>query len=168
MRFFAGLIAGILLIPVCAFVYLQLGLAPAATSASPLPFERWAAGIALHKRIDREAPANSPFPVTPAALIAGARIYHEHCSFCHGLKGQPKTAAAKGEFPSPPPLFEKIGVTDDPVGETYWKTANGIRLTGMPSYRSTLSEEQMWQVSQLLATTVDKLPAEAVEIVSKP
>ena len=115
-----------------------------------------------------EASVPPPVPATPETLIAGAHIYHQQCAFCHGLKGQPKTAAGKGEFPQPPQLFEHIGVTDDPVGETYWKTANGIRLTGMPSYRPTLSEEQMWQVSQLLATTVDKLPAEAQRIVSTP
>jgi mono/diheme cytochrome c family protein len=53
-----------------------------------------------------------------------------------------------------------VGVSDDPPGETYWKVANGIRLTGMPSYKNILSETQMWQVAQLLANA-DKLPADA-------
>jgi len=26
-----------------------------------------------------------------------------------------------------------VGVSDDEPGETYWKVANGIRLTGMPA-----------------------------------
>jgi hypothetical protein len=42
------------------------------------------------------------------------------------------------------------GVTDDPVGETYWKVKNGIRLTGMPSFDGALSDTAMWQVSLLL------------------
>ena len=42
-------------------------------------------------------------------------------------------------------------VTDDPPGESYWKVRNGIRLSGMPSFQASLSEEQMWQVSILLA-----------------
>ena len=42
-------------------------------------------------------------------------------------------------------------MTDDPASETYWKVANGIRLTGMPSFNNKLSDTQMWQVSQLLA-----------------
>ncbi|HMC58879.1 MAG TPA: hypothetical protein VKJ01_06795, partial [Candidatus Solibacter sp.] len=49
------------------------------------------------------------------------------------------------------------GVTDDPAGETYWKVANGIRLTGMPGFSGSLSTEQMWQVS-LLLSNADKLP----------
>jgi hypothetical protein len=47
-------------------------------------------------------------------------------------------------------------VTDDERGETYWKVANGIRLTGMPSFKNSLSETEMWQVSVLLANA-DKI-----------
>ena len=59
-------------------------------------------------------------------------------------------------FPSAPQLWVShkagvVGVSDDPVGETYWRVKNGIRLTGMPSYQKVLSVEQMWQVSLLLS-----------------
>jgi len=57
-----------------------------------------------------------------------------------------------------------MGVTDDPPGETYWKVANGIRLTGMPSYKGILSETEMWQVSLLLANADKPLPPAAVAI----
>ena len=33
------------------------------------------------------------------------------------------TAIAKGMFPKVPQLFKGKGVTDDPVGETFWKVA---------------------------------------------
>ncbi|MDQ2842367.1 MAG: hypothetical protein M3Y72_15250 [Acidobacteriota bacterium] len=48
-------------------------------------------------------------------------------------------------------------MTDDPVGETYWKIANGIRLTGMPGYTGALTDKEMWQISLMLANA-DKLP----------
>ena len=61
-------------------------------------------------------------------------------------------------FPLPPQLFDKDDmVTDDPAGVTYWKVANGIRMTGMPGFGEMLTPTQMWQVSQLLAHA-DKLP----------
>jgi hypothetical protein len=31
----------------------------------------------------------------------------------------------------------------NPAGETYWKAANGIRLTGMPAYGSSPGETQI-------------------------
>jgi thiosulfate dehydrogenase len=79
------------------------------------------------------------------------------------LPGQDQTAIAKGEFPKPPELFPGQGVTNDPVGVTYWKVANGIRLTGMPGFNGSLSTEQMWQVS-LLLSNANKLPATVVSI----
>jgi hypothetical protein len=42
-------------------------------------------------------------------------------------------------------LLKGKGVTDDPVDETYWKVANGIRLTGMPAYQGFLTNDQLWQ-----------------------
>jgi len=50
-------------------------------------------------------------------------------------------------------------VTDDPVGESFWKVKNGIRLSGMPGFKDFLSETEMWQVSALLAKA-ERLPAE--------
>ena len=68
-----------------------------------------------------------------------------------------RSPIAKGEFPTPPQLFTGKGVNDDPPGVTYWKVANGIRLTGMPGFTGSLTTDQMWQVSLLLANS-DKLP----------
>jgi hypothetical protein len=70
-------------------------------------------------------------------------------------------------FPKPPQFFQGHGVTDDPVGETYWKAKNGIRLTGMPGFGTSLSEQQLWQVSLLLAHA-DKLLPSAEKVVSSP
>jgi hypothetical protein len=69
-------------------------------------------------------------------------------------------------FPRPPQLFRGKGVTDDEPGETYWKVANGIRLTGMPAFKQQLNDTQMWQLS-LLLTNADKI-SEAVKQELKP
>jgi mono/diheme cytochrome c family protein len=60
-----------------------------------------------------------------------------------------------------------VGVSDDPVGETYWKIKNGIRLSGMPSYGHALTETQLWQVSLLLSKADQQLPAEASKTVGR-
>jgi mono/diheme cytochrome c family protein len=83
------------------------------------------------------------------------------------LPGRDQTAIAKGEFPKPPELFNGEGVTDELVGVTYWKVANGIRLTGMPGFRDSLSREQMWQVS-LLLSNADRLPATVRTALQEP
>jgi thiosulfate dehydrogenase len=155
--FVIGLILGIILVPVAVYLYFSTGTAPVATSAPPMPFERTLARVALHARIDKEMPKQVPIAADDAAYTAGAAIYKEHCAVCHGLPGQPQSAIGKGMSPKPPMLWED-GVTDDPPGETYWKVAGGIRMTGMPGFEKSLSTTQMWQVSLLLANA-DKLPA---------
>ena len=159
MRFVLGFILGLLVLPVVAWLYLKLGYAPVATAAPPMPFETFLAHSALHARVFKEAPReNNPVQGTEQNYMAGAKLYRENCSVCHGLPGQPKTAIANGMFPKPPQLFEGKGVTDDPAGETYWKIRNGIRLSGMPGYQNALTDGQMWQIAGLLANA-DKLPA---------
>jgi mono/diheme cytochrome c family protein len=153
-----GIILGVAFVVAGAYLYFSRGYAPVATSASPMPFEETIAKMALHARIAKEAPSSVPVPVDEANLLAGAQLYREHCAVCHGLTGQPETAIAKGEFPKPPQFFQGHGVTDDPVGETYWKAKNGIRLSGMPAYGQSMSDQQLWQVS-LLLSQADKLPA---------
>jgi thiosulfate dehydrogenase len=162
-----GFLLGLAVVVAGALLYFGLGLAPVATSAPPIPFERQLAGMALHARISKEMPTQAPIPANEANLLVGARIYREQCAVCHGLSGQPETPIAKGMFPHPPQLFTGHGVTDDPAGETYWKASNGIRLTGMPGYKGSLSDTQLWQVSLMLANA-DKLPASAKAATGEP
>ncbi len=166
MRFLLGLIVGLLLLPIGAYFYVRLGYAPVATAAPAIPFERTITHLALNARIQKEAPKDSPVSLNEANLTEGAKEYREHCSVCHGLLNQPDSTIAKGMFPNPPQLF-KHGVTDDPVGETYWKIENGIRLTGMPAYKQSVSEDKIWKMSLMLANA-DKLPVEATAILQKP
>jgi thiosulfate dehydrogenase len=158
--FVLGVLATVLLASAGIYTYFARGMAPVATSAPPMPFEKRLARMALHARMAREMPSQAPIPPDEGNLVAGARVYVQHCAVCHGFPGGKQTAIAEGEFPKPPHLFRGKGVTDDTAGETYWKVANGIRLTGMPGYQKSLSTDEMWQVSLLLANA-DKLPASA-------
>ena len=155
-KFVLGLIVGLILVPLAVYFYFVTGSAPVATSAQAMPFEKMLAKKALNTRIEKEMPKSVPIPADEANYAAGAKVYVQDCAVCHGLPGQAETSVAHGMFPFPPQLFKGHGVTDDPVGETYWKVANGIRLSGMPGFRGSLSDREMWQVSVMLANA-DKL-----------
>lgn len=171
MRAFAMLVLGIILgaaaIVFGVYFYFAAGQAPVATSASPMPFEKKLAHRALDAAISREMPKTVPIQPDEPNLAAGAQVYREQCAVCHGLPEQKETMIAAGMFPHPPKLMEGKGVTDDEPGESYWKVANGIRLTGMPGFRPRLSETQLWQVSQLVANA-DKLPKSVHDVLSSP
>jgi mono/diheme cytochrome c family protein len=161
--FIFGIVVGIILVCAGVYLYFTNGYAPVATSAPPLPFEKKLANGALHARIRKEMPKDVPIPWDQANLTAGAQIYRQDCAVCHGLPGQDQSHIAKGMFPKPPKLTEGAGVTDDPPQETYWKVENGIRLSGMPGFEGTLSAQQMWQVSLMLANA-NKLPQAAKDV----
>lgn len=156
-----GLILGVILVPVVFYIYCKSGNAPAAVADPPIPMEKTFAKTALHAAIDSHAPKDCPMKGDESNLVAGAKVYRDNCAVCHGLPGEKAPAMADLMFPKAPQLFEKKHmVTDDPVTETYWKAKNGIRLSGMPGFQNALSDDQLWQVSLVLAGA-DKLPPAA-------
>jgi thiosulfate dehydrogenase len=167
VKFFAGLILGLLILPCGAYLYFTGGSAPVATTDSDMPFEKFLAKKAQHARIDKEMPKTVPIQPTEVNLMAGADLYKQHCAVCHGLPLTQKSAISTGMYPKPPLLLEGKGVTDDEPGESYWKIYNGFRLTGMPGFSKSLTETQMWQVA-LLVANADKLPPSAKAILVAP
>jgi len=161
-----GLAAGLIVVPLAIYMYFAYGMAPVATAAPEMPFEKLLAKKALRVRREREMPRVVPIATDEYNYAAGAHIYREHCAVCHGLPKQPQTAIAKGMYPKPPALLDGKGVTDDPAGETYWKVAGGIRMSGMPGFQQTLSSTEMWQVSILLAHA-DSVPTKVQASLSK-
>lgn len=167
LRIALAFIVGLIVLPLFGWLYFRFGYAPVATASSPMPFEKQLAHMALNARIRNEAPQKSPLQSTDENYQAGAHVYRVNCATCHGLPDQAASPTSKGMYPRPPQLFEGHGVTDDPVGETYWKVENGIRLTGMPAYTNSLSKAEMWQVSLLLANA-DKLPQQVRSALGQP
>ncbi len=173
MRFLMGLVIGLLLVPIGAFFYLHYGNPPVAVADPAFPFEKQIVHVPLHARIEKDMPKSVPIQPTADNLTAGAQIYHQNCAFCHGLNNQNSTVAPH-MYPHAPQLWHAhgsnnvVGVSDDPPGETYWKVATGIRLTGMPSFEQVLSSTQMWQVSLLLAHANKSLPQPAMDILAMP
>ncbi len=153
-----GILMGFVLIFLGAYYYFSTGRAPVAVTAPEMPFERQFARMALHSYMDKQPRLNPAVPADEKNFLEGAKIYKANCAVCHGLPGEPRTMIADGMFPKPPQLFKGVGVTDDEAWETYWKVANGIRMTGMPGFKDRLGETNMWQVSVLLKEA-DKLPA---------
>jgi thiosulfate dehydrogenase len=172
LRLLLGLIIGIVLVPLAVLAYLSYGKVPVAVDDPAFPYERQLVHIPLDARIQREMVGTHMEP-DPTNLTAGARIYTERCAFCHGLHSRP---AAIGEhmYPDAPPLLEPhhnnpdvVGVSDDPPGETYWKVENGIRLTGMPSFKTQLSDTEMWQVTLFVANANKPMPPAVIDILNR-
>ncbi len=160
--FIFGVLATIFIALLCGYIVLSNGLIPANADATPGALETWAAGISLDATLARDAPKGpDPVALTDKNLIAGIDLFGQHCAICHGTAQGDKSASpvAKGEYPRPPQLATD-GVEDDPEGVTFWKLKHGIRWTGMPSWKGTLTDKQMWTLA-LFLKHMDKLPPAA-------
>lgn len=173
MRFFFGLILGLLILPLGVWVYFHTGQAPVAVADKPFLLEKEIVRAPLHARIDKEMAQRAPIEGSETNLTAGAQIYRQQCAACHGLYGRPSDFGAH-MYPEAPQLWAPhghsgvVGVSDDPVGETEWKVVNGIRLTGMPAFGKVLNATQIWQVSLLLKQAAGPLPPAVMPVIEQP
>jgi thiosulfate dehydrogenase len=170
--FVLGLILGVVLVPAAILLYFHFGHPPVAVADKPFPLEGQIAGFTLHTRIDAEAPKTPPIEASPVNLQAGAVVYRQQCAACHGLYPT-ASSFADDMYPQAPQLWKPegngvVGVSDDPPGETFWKIDNGIRLSGMPSYRKVLIATQEWQVALLLANADKPLPPAVISLLQQP
>jgi len=174
-KFLFGILFGIVLLVAGAWAYLRFGNVPVAVADTAWTWERQITHTALDARIARETKP-APFGTSEDVYEAGAHTYMQHCAVCHGTPGH-TVSFANDMYPAAPPLWathqhaggaSHVGVSDDDPGETYWKVANGIRLTGMPAFKNTLTDIQMWQVSLLLKNADQSLPDPVKEILAKP
>ncbi len=161
--FLVGFVFALVLLVAGVFAYFRFGQPPVATADAPFPMEAQIVQVPLQARIKREM-KTAPFAADEAGLQAGAHLYVAQCSSCHGIPGH-DVPYAKYMFPKTPQLWQKhghgvVGVSDDEVGESYWKIENGIRLSGMPAYNKVLSTDQMWQIALLVKNADQPLSPE--------
>ncbi|HWF39623.1 MAG TPA: cytochrome c [Candidatus Acidoferrales bacterium] len=150
MKFLLGFIVGVLVVAGAGYYYFASGMAPVAVTDPLMPFERKMANMALDAHIEKQHVGESPVAADEPNLLAGADVYQKECAVCHGLPDHP-VDYVNMMFPKPTQLFKGKGVTDDPPSESYWKVVNGIRLSGMPTFKDKLTNTQAWQVAELVA-----------------
>jgi thiosulfate dehydrogenase len=158
-----GVVSGVALTLVVALIgayaLVQSGLIPANADAKPGQLETWMARTSLNATLPRDAPKDqNPVALTEQNLLNGVHLFAQNCAVCHGsAKGDATSSPiAKGLYQKPPQLATG-GVEDDPEGVSFWKIKHGIRLTGMPSFGGSLSDQEIWTLA-LFLKHMDKLP----------
>ena len=101
---------------------------------------------ALYKNI------RNPLKATNANINAGAKLYAEHCSTCHGNNGKGDGEGGKELNPKPANLafiMDRWIATDDFL---MWSISEGGEKlkTDMPAYKDFLAEKERWQVIHFL------------------
>ncbi len=146
---------GVLLTLTGIVAYFYCGKPPvAATEKAAL----WEPLLSVPNNIRARSAAKSPpFPASEDAFEAGARTYRTQCAQCHGAPGH-EAPLGRAMLPRAQQFFsprDRTSTVAQAPGELYWKTAFGIRRSGMPVYSHTLTDTQLWQIALLLHSAND-------------
>ncbi|MBI4774696.1 MAG: cytochrome c [Deltaproteobacteria bacterium] len=95
----------------------------------------------------------------PKLKEVGVLHYHEMCRLCHGAPGYRREEFAEGLYPSPPSMTSGSLQSELGKAEIYWIVRHGVKLTGMPAFGPTHTEEQLWG----LVAFVEDVPRTAPE-----
>ena len=101
--------------------------------------------IAVHSRGIKVPPLNEE-----GLVHTGLLHFHETCRLCHGAPGYQREEFAEGLYPKPPFLGSHEVQRENEDGELYWIVKNGLKMTGMPSFGKTHTEEQLWGIVAFL------------------
>jgi mono/diheme cytochrome c family protein len=90
----------------------------------------------IGKAPDKARAKRNPMEKDPDAVAAGANLFEQHCSECHGDRGE---GGKKG------PSLLATEVQNAEPGAIFWILTNGVVRRGMPVW-SKLPEPQRWQL----------------------
>jgi len=94
----------------------------------------------------------------PNTLRLGFEHYNKMCVICHNAPGVKPSDARVGLNPKPPLLFETAG--DLSYREGFWVVKNGIKMTAMPAWGVTHSDEKIWAIVAFVKTLPGMTPAQ--------
>lgn len=84
-------------------------------------------------------------PLTDSTkILTGFFHYRSMCAECHGAPGVAPEELAAGLNPPAPDLAD--AAKDWSPAELYWITKNGVKMTGMPAWGPTHTDDELWAV----------------------
>jgi len=153
VRILIGGILGVALVAVAGLAAVYAGAYNVAATQPHSDFGRWLFGTTMENSVRRHAAGIAvPDGLDGGAVEEGFRHYTDNCAGCHGAPGVEPGEVGRGLTPEPPDLQQAAERWS--LAELYWIIRNGIKMTGMPAWAPSHTDEQIWQ----LAAFVQALP----------
>ena len=129
--------------------FVKSGLFDVGASHPHTRFTEWVTHETMIHSVRRHARSiTPPARFTAASAVRGFCEYETHCVACHGAAGVAREHWASGLEPQPPYLLDATRRFNS--AELFWIAQNGIKMTGMPSWRDTMTDRQIWDVVAFL------------------
>jgi mono/diheme cytochrome c family protein len=91
----------------------------------------------------------NPLPETDEVVSQGQEVFLGSCAQCHGPEARGDANIGRNMYP-PAMDLHSAHVQHWSDGELFWIIRNGVRLTGMPSWQSSISENDTWKLARFI------------------
>jgi mono/diheme cytochrome c family protein len=91
----------------------------------------------------------NPLPQSDEVASQGRQVFLQSCAICHGADGHGETYLGRNMYP-PAMDMTSPHVQHWTDAELYWIIQNGVRLTGMPSWQSSISATDTWKLARFI------------------
>lgn len=127
---------------------------------------RWLMHTAMRRSVDFHAAGIKPPPLDkPEMVMMGFRHYREMCVGCHLAPGVKNSEIRQGLMPRPP-VLQKVASRLTPA-EMFWIIKHGVKMTGMPAWGATHSDDKIWSMVAFLKKLPAMTPAQYREMDQK-
>lgn len=134
-----------IVVVVLPLIVLATGVINMAATNDPGSLEKSLATFAVNRSMTVRAPnTENPFEGDSEAVASGLSHYAGMCVRCHGGPGVQPEEFAQGLNP-PAPLLDRAAEKYS-AGDLFWITKHGIRMTGMPAFGETHSDDDIWKI----------------------
>jgi mono/diheme cytochrome c family protein len=166
LNFIRGIIVGALALAAGVYGCARFGYFDLRADQNPSAWEERIAMSAMDESTERHAAEQkNPLQPTQENLLAGARLYRDKCSDCHGSPVNPNSDYGRSFYPRVPQFMKQA--PDMPDHENFYIIKHGVRWTAMPAWGNLMTDSEIWQVI-LVLNRFEKLPPEVNQELRKP
>ena len=91
----------------------------------------------------------NPLPETAEVVSQGQEVFLGSCAQCHGADARGDSDLGRNMAP-PAMDLTSAHVQHWSDAELFWIIQNGVRLTGMPSWKSSISDNDTWKLARYI------------------
>ena len=149
----AGAVGGVA-VALGGFAFIKSGIYDVAAAKPHSKFTEWLTHETMIHSVRRHARGiAAPGSASAAQVRRGFCAYETHCVACHGAPAVARETWVSGMEPSPPYLLD--ATQRFTPSELFWIAKNGIKMTGMPAWRNSMSDAELWNVVAFMEARLD-------------
>lgn len=163
MKTVIAILALVIIIILGGLVFINSGLYDVAATKPETGIVKWVLETTKENSVSSRS-KNIPVPNLDdeSLTMTGFHHYDQMCVGCHGAPGISPSEIGEGLNPEPPDLAEEAAHMSP--AELFWITQNGIKMTGMPAFGPTHSDEELWGIVAIMQKFPDMSPEDYMQM----